>query len=167
MTDEKSNEINEPEKNNNVEEEQQPENKVETQAEKDRLIMKKNWQYIYDNAKEVIKDLSTKKIDNIKDLEKKHGEFKERYPKVWNSIIQGTFSLDSYKKYGDIYFKVYDDKEGDHFDKKNLANIAFSNRAAYDYGVYKDKEPSSKEMQKAYEQTMAKNELVKSNTKKK
>jgi hypothetical protein len=129
----------------------------------------RNWQYIYDNAKSISSELKKNDINGVDDLINSNPEFKifkERFPKSWDSIITGQFSLIEFKKQRDVYNTVYQKKVGSHFDKKNLANVALGNKIAKDCNLYNGKEPSAKELQKAYEQVMAKNEIAKSNFKK-
>jgi len=121
-----------------------------------------NWEFIYNSSKIVLDKLKSEisESDILKD--KQISTFKEKFPKAYKSCINGTFSLKSFKEQKSVYDLVYATKKGDHFDKKNSANIYVSNKIAKDLNVFKDiSPPSSEDTKKAYENIIKKNELIK------
>ena len=101
----------------------------------------------------------TELLNNNSDIR----QFKETNPKSYSLALEGKFSLIEFKKQKEVYDRAYKSKkEGNHFDRKNGANMAVANKIAKDFGVYKGKEPDFK---KAVGAVMEKNEEVKKNTK--
>lgn len=125
----------------------------------------KNWQYIYDTVKKIQIDMKGSEINTTEELSKKYNEFEKRYPKSWKSVIDGTFSLIEFKKMKETYSNVYSRKQGDHFDKKKMGQVAMTSQLAKERKIYKGKEPTSKDLQKAYEEVSKKSEIAKTNTK--
>lgn len=129
-----------------------------------KKTMDEKWQYIYDTVKTINTEM--KKVNSEQELLEKHPEikeFKENNPKSYRLAIEGKFSLIEFKKQKEVYDRAYNSKqEGDHFDRKNGANIAVANQIAKDYNIYQGKEPDFK---KAVGVIMEKNEEAKKNIK--
>lgn len=104
-----------------------------------------NWQATYDMVKKI--NLERKKYSTEEEVLRNNpdiAKFKEDKPKSYMLAISGKFSLIEFKKQKEVYDKAYSAQQGDHFSRKNGANIAVANRVAKEFGVYKGKEPDFK-----------------------
>lgn len=104
-----------------------------------------NWQATYDIVKKI--NVERKKYNTEEDLLRNNPDikkFKEDKPKSYMLAVNGKFSLIEFKKQKEVYDRAYSSQTGDHFSRKNGANIAVANKLAKDHGVYKGKEPDFK-----------------------
>lgn len=107
--------------------------------------MDANWQYIYDIVKKI--NSERRKYSTEEDLLKNNPDiqkFKDDKPKSYMLAISGNFSLIEFKKQKEVYDRAYSANHGDHFSRKNGANMAVANKLAKDHGIYKGKEPDFK-----------------------
>jgi hypothetical protein len=126
-----------------------------------------NWQYIYDIVKKI--NTERKKYNTENEILKNNPDiedFKKNNPKSYILAISGKFSLIEFKKQKEVYDRAYSSQHGDHFSRKNGANIAVANKVARDHGIYKGREPDFKKavgavMEKAKSIKVVKDEVVK------
>lgn len=104
-----------------------------------------NWQAMYDIVKKI--NVERKKYSTEEEILKNNPDiqkFKEDKPKSYMLAISGNFSLIEFKKQKEVYDRAYAANQGDHFSRKNGANMAVANKVAKDHGIYRGKEPDFK-----------------------
>ena len=121
-----------------------------------------NHSYIIKEVKSIQKEMKNGK--SVEELSVQFMEFKEKYPKTWMHIIEGNFSTIEFNKMNEVYQTVYNLKEGEHLDRKNIANVAIGNHLAEKFLYPITGKPSMEDMQKGYTQVLEKNKMVKENT---
>ena len=125
-----------------------------------------NHLYILETVKQIQNEMKNGKTVDELSISPAYSEFKEKYPKTWVHIMEGNFSTTEFKKMNNIYQNVYNMKEGEHFDRKNIANVAVGNHLAEKFLYPTTGKPSMEDMEKGYAHVLEQNKTVKKNTKK-
>jgi hypothetical protein len=74
-----------------------------------------NSEYIINQVSMLNKDLP--KLSK-QDIDTKYSEFKQKYPKIWEGIFLGVFTLEKFENLIEVHNKSYSCTKGDHLQKK-------------------------------------------------